>query len=72
MKKMLDNMNTIPYNRLIKRKGDTHMREELLTKMIQRYGFEHKAVIRFAELMEQGATDEQLQAMADKYLKKRS
>lgn len=47
------------------------MREELLTKMIQRYGFEHKAVIRFAELMEQGATDEQLQTMADKYLKKR-
>ena len=46
------------------------MKEELLTKMIQRYGFEHRVVIKFAELMEK-ATDKQLQAMADKYLKKR-
>lgn len=27
------------------------MREELLTRMIRLYGFEHKAVIQFAELM---------------------
>lgn len=28
------------------------MREELLTRMIRLYGFEHKVVIQFAELME--------------------
>ena len=28
------------------------MREELLTRMVRLYGFEHKAVIQFAELME--------------------
>lgn len=27
------------------------MREELLTRMIRLYGFEHEAVIQFAELM---------------------
>lgn len=27
-------------------------REELLTKMIRLYGFEHEAVIQFAQLME--------------------
>ena len=50
MKKMLDNMNAIPYNRLIKRKGDMTMsRDEMMTLVIQKYGFEHEDTIRFAQ-----------------------
>lgn len=50
MKKMLDNMNAIPYNRLIKRKGDMTMsRDEMMTLVIRRYGFEHEDTIRFAQ-----------------------
>lgn len=37
------------------------MRDELLTRMIRIYGFEHKCVIEFAKLMEnKNFTDEML------------
>lgn len=50
MKKMLDNMSAIPYNRLIKRKGDMTMtRDEMMTLVIRRYGFEHENTIHFAQ-----------------------
>lgn len=39
------------------------MREELLTRMIRLYGFEHKAVIQFAELMERPISDEVLETL---------
>ena len=40
------------------------MREELFTRMIKLYGFEHKAVIQFAELMESSSlTDEALETI---------
>ena len=39
------------------------MREELLTRMIRLYGFEHKAVIQFAELMESPLADEALETI---------
>lgn len=41
------------------------MREELLTRMIQMYGFEHEVVIQFAELMEQGFETEVLQTIVE-------
>lgn len=39
------------------------MREELLTRMIRLYGFEHEAVIQFAELMKSPLSDEALEAL---------
>lgn len=40
------------------------MREELLTRMIRLYGFEHEAVIEFARLMENEAiTDHDLEVI---------
>lgn len=40
------------------------MREELLTRMIQIYGFEHEVVIEFAGLMENDSfSDEMLEAI---------
>ena len=41
------------------------MREEYLSRMIHLYGFEHAAVIQFAELMEQGASDETLKTLVE-------
>ena len=39
-------------------------REEMLTRMIHLYGFEHEAVIQFAELMERdGVTDDVLETL---------
>lgn len=50
MKKILDNMSVTPYNRLIKRKGDMTMsRDEMMTQVIRKYGFEHEETIRFAQ-----------------------
>ena len=43
------------------------MREELLTRMIHLYGFEHPAVIQFAELMERGASDETLTTIVESH-----
>lgn len=40
-------------------------REEYLSRMIHLYGFEHPAVIQFAELMEQGASDETLKTLVE-------
>ncbi|MBR3673863.1 MAG: hypothetical protein IKN65_06265 [Clostridia bacterium] len=40
------------------------MREELLDRMIRIYGFEHEAVIAFAELIENNTfTDEMLEVI---------
>ena len=40
------------------------MREELLTRMIRIYGFEHEVVIEFARLMENDSfSDEMLEAI---------
>ena len=39
-------------------------REEMLTRMIHLYGFEHEAVIQFAELMERDSiTDDVLETL---------
>lgn len=43
------------------------MREELLTRMIRIYGFEHSAVIQFAKKMEENATDEELIAIVEEH-----
>lgn len=39
------------------------MREDLLTRMIHIYGFEHKAVIEFAKLMETEISDHDLETI---------
>jgi len=42
------------------------MREQLLDRMIRLYGFEHEAVIAFAELVENDTfTDEMLNAIVE-------
>ena len=41
------------------------MREEYLSRMIHLYGFEHPAVIQFAELMERGVNDETLKTLVE-------
>lgn len=41
------------------------MREQLLTRMIQMYGFEHPSIIQFAQMMEDGASDETLQTIVE-------
>lgn len=43
------------------------MREELLTRMIRIYGFEHSAVIQFAKKMEGNATDEELITIVEEH-----
>lgn len=50
-KKHLTKTGTYTIIKLSKERGNK-MREELLIRMIRLYGFEHKAVIQFAELME--------------------
>lgn len=45
------------------------MREEYLSRMIHLYSFEHPAVIQFAELMEQGASDETLKTLVESHEK---
>lgn len=46
------------------------MREELLTRMIKLYGFEHEAVIQFAKLMENDAVgDESLLLVVESHEK---
>ncbi len=46
------------------------MREELLTRMIRLYGFEHEAVIQFARLMENKAVgDESLLLVVESHEK---
>lgn len=39
------------------------MREELLTRMIRLYGFEHEVVIEFARLMETEISDHDLEVI---------
>ncbi len=39
------------------------MKEELLSRMIKIYGFEHEAVIEFAALMETGISDKTLETL---------
>jgi hypothetical protein len=57
------------YNKAIKRKEEKQMREQLLDQMISMYGFEHEAVIQFAELMENRSfTDEMLTAIVNAHL----
>ncbi len=41
------------------------MREELLTRMIRIYGFEHEAVIEFAKLMETNISNESLEILVE-------
>lgn len=41
------------------------MKEEYLSRMIHLYGFEHPAVIQFAELMEQVVSDETLKTLVE-------
>ena len=41
------------------------MREELLIRMIHLYGFEHPAVIQFAELMDEGASEVTLKMIVE-------
>lgn len=41
------------------------MREELLTRMIRIYGFEHEAVLEFAKLMESDISDESLEVLVE-------
>ena len=43
------------------------MREQLLDRMIQMYGFEHPAVIQFAELVERGVSVETLQTIVESH-----
>ena len=43
------------------------MREELLTRMIRMYGFEHAAVIQFAQLMETEVSDETLRVIVESH-----
>lgn len=43
----------------------TTKREELLTRMIRIYGFEHEEVINFAELMESNISDEHLEILVE-------
>ena len=46
------------------------MREELLTRMIRLYGFEHEAVIQFAKLMESNVVgDESLLLVVESHEK---
>ena len=46
------------------------MKEELLTRMIRLYGFEHEAVIQFARLMENKAVgDESLLLIVESHEK---
>lgn len=45
------------------------MREEYLNRMIHLYGFEHPAVIHFAELMERGVSDETLKTLVESHEK---
>ena len=40
-------------------------REELLTRMIRIYGFEHEEVINFAELMESNISDKHLEILVE-------
>lgn len=40
-------------------------REELLTRMIRIYGFEHEEVLNFAELMESNISDESLEVLVE-------
>jgi len=40
-------------------------REEYLSRMIHLYGFEHPAVIQFAELIERGVNDETLKTLVE-------
>jgi hypothetical protein len=57
------------YNKAIKRKEEKQMREQLLDQMISMYGFEHEAVIQFAELMgNRNFTDEMLTAIVNTHL----
>jgi len=44
-------------------------REEYLSRMIHLYGFEHPAVIHFAELMERGVSDETLKTLVESHEK---
>lgn len=47
----------------------TQIREDLLTEIIYKFGFENENTIRFAELCEyQSLTDEQLKRIAKDYL----
>lgn len=70
MEKMLDNMNAIPYNRLIKRKGDMTMsRDEMMTQVIQKYGFEHEATIHFAQAVMDQMDDSTLKVFFDEVMK---
>ena len=39
------------------------MREKLLSRMVRIYGFEHKAVIEFASLMETSISNETLETI---------
>lgn len=43
------------------------MKDELLTRMIHLYGFEHPAVIQFAELIERGISNETLQTIVESH-----
>lgn len=40
-------------------------REELLTRMIRIYGFEHEEVLRFGHLMESNISDESLEVLVE-------
>lgn len=42
-------------------------REEYLTEMIHLYGFEHPAVIQFAELIERGVSEETLRVIVESH-----
>lgn len=43
------------------------MKDTYLDRMIHLYGFEHPAVIQFAELMERGASDETLRTIVESH-----
>ena len=43
------------------------MKDQLLDRMIQMYGFEHPAVIQFAELVERGVSIETLQTIVESH-----
>ena len=44
---------------------ETTKREELLTRMIRIYGFEHEEVLNFAELMESNISDKSLEVLVE-------
>lgn len=70
MKKMLDNMSATPYNRLIKRKElQTMTRDEMMTQVIRKYGFEHEETIRFAQAVMDHMDDPTLRAFFDEVMK---